>query len=184
MDAIIEVFGDLRVATVIIIVAALIAIWKTYQKAKECIIDQYKNEEEKEERIQKVIEQAENYPKWHQQSLDIQKKFTQAISELKKGQEENNRRLEEIEKDSRKRERNRIRDRLLQSYRYYTSPEKNPKKQWLEMEAEAFWKMFKDYEDLGGNGYVHTEVQPTMNDLEVIPMHESEKLAELMHSRK
>ena len=52
------------------------------------------------------------------------------------------------------------------------------------MEAEAFWKIFKDYEELDGDGYVHSDVQPTMNSLEVIPMHEAEKISELMHSRK
>ena len=57
-------------------------------------------------------------------------------------------------------------------------------KAWSEMEADAFWKIFKDYEDLEGDGYVHSEVQPTMNDLEKIPMHETEKITELMKSRR
>ena len=52
------------------------------------------------------------------------------------------------------------------------------------MEAEAFWKIFKDYEELKGNGYVHTEVQPAMNELEVIPMHETARITELMQGRK
>ena len=49
---------------------------------------------------------------------------------------------------------------------------------------EAFWKIFKDYEELDGNGHVHSEVQPAMRNLEVIPMHEVEKISELMHSRR
>lgn len=35
------------------------------------------------------------------------------------------------------------------------------------MEAEAFWELFRDYEDLGGDGYMHTEVQPAMERLVV-----------------
>ena len=35
-----------------------------------------------------------------------------------------------------------------------------------------------------GDGYVHSEVQPAMNSLEVIPMHETERISELMQSRK
>lgn len=35
------------------------------------------------------------------------------------------------------------------------------------MEAEAFWELFKEYEDRGGNGYVHSVVQPAMNELTV-----------------
>ncbi len=30
------------------------------------------------------------------------------------------------------------------------------------MEAEAFWELFRDYEEAGGNGYMHTVVQPEM----------------------
>ena len=36
------------------------------------------------------------------------------------------------------------------------------------MEAEAFWELFKEYEDAGGDGYIHTVVQPAMNLLKVI----------------
>lgn len=36
------------------------------------------------------------------------------------------------------------------------------------MEAEAFWELFRDYEDAGGDGYVHTEVQPAMERLTVL----------------
>ena len=35
-----------------------------------------------------------------------------------------------------------------------------------------------------GNGHMHTVVQPEMRALEVIPMHEDAKIAELMGSRK
>ena len=34
------------------------------------------------------------------------------------------------------------------------------------------------------NGHMHTVVQPEMRALEVIPMHEDAKIAELMGSRK
>lgn len=82
------------------------------------------------------------------------------------------------------RERSKLRDRLLQSHRYFTSPEKNPLHAWSEMEADAFWSMFKEYENAKGNGHMHTVVQPEMRALEVIPMHEDAKIAELMGSRK
>ena len=38
------------------------------------------------------------------------------------------------------------------------------------MEAESYWALFGDYEDLGGDGYMHTVVQPEMNKLDVIDM--------------
>ena len=42
------------------------------------------------------------------------------------------------------------------------------------MESDAFWKTFGDYEDAGGDGHMHSEVQPAMRRLEIIPMHEIE----------
>ena len=52
------------------------------------------------------------------------------------------------------------------------------------MESDAFWKMFGDYEEAGGDGDMHTTVQPAMRLLDKIPMHEEERLSELMQSRK
>lgn len=34
--------------------------------------------------------------------------------------------------------------------------------------SEAFWELFKDYEDAGGNGYVHTEVLPAMQRIRIV----------------
>ena len=36
------------------------------------------------------------------------------------------------------------------------------------MEAEAFWELFKDYEEDGGNGYIHSVVRPAMNLLRIV----------------
>ena len=38
------------------------------------------------------------------------------------------------------------------------------------MESEAFWDLFKEYEEADGDGYMHTEVQPAMNLLTVLEM--------------
>jgi hypothetical protein len=38
------------------------------------------------------------------------------------------------------------------------------------MESEAFWNMFHDYESLGGNGYIHSVVQPAMEGLTVLDL--------------
>lgn len=116
--------------------------------------------------------------------MKIQEKFTHAIEDLRERQIENSKKLEEMEKSSKAREKNKLRDRLLQSYRYYTSIDKNPLQAWSEMESDAFWKMFGDYESLNGDGHMHTEVQPAMRSLEVIPMHETDKITELMQSRR
>jgi hypothetical protein len=77
-------------------------------------------------------------------------------------------RLIEMEEQNKKRERNKLRDRLLQNYRYYTNIETNPSQTWTEMESEVFWEMFKDYEEAGGNGYMHSTVLPEMERLIVV----------------
>lgn len=184
MDYFLRLFGSVTIERAVFVLAALFFLWKTYKKVEKFFSEKALAEKAKDTKMAEVIDQINKYPQWHQQSLDIQKKFTQEIEGLRKGQQENNRRLEKMEEENRRRERNKLRDRILQSYRYYTSPEKNPMKAWSEMEADAFWKIFKDYEDLEGDGYVHSEVQPAMNDLEKIQMHETEKITELMKSRR
>ena len=74
-------------------------------------------------------------------------------------------RLDSVEETNKRRECNKLRDRLLQNYRYYTNEATNPSKSWTQMEAEAFWGLFRDYEDAGGNGYMHSVVQPAMEEL-------------------
>lgn len=177
MDAFLEYFGGYTIADGVKFVVLLCFLFAIYCKLKS-----YFNKlHEKEEKMNNILEK---YPEWHQQSIEIQQQFTYAISELKKGQEQNAKRLEQIDADNRKRARNRLREQLLQSYRYYTSKEKNSMQAWTEMEADAFWKLFGDYKDVGGNGHIHSVVQPAMRALDVIQMHETEQITELMKSRK
>ena len=184
MENLLKLVGNVTVEWVVIAIAAIVFLVKVYQAVKTYFSDKAIAERERDTRIHQVIEQAEQYPKWRQQSIDIQQQFAKAINDLKDSQETQNARLEKMEKEGQQREHNKIRDRILQSYRYYTSAEKNPMKSWSAMEADAFWRMFGDYEDLGGDGYVHSEVQPAMNSLAVIQMDDAERLCELMHSRK
>lgn len=82
------------------------------------------------------------------------------------------------------REKNSLRAKILREYRLFTNPLKNPKLAWSEMEHHAFFELVSDYEDLGGNDFVHSTVLPAMNSLEVILINDGEALAELMASRK
>ena len=155
-----------------------------YRKVEKYFSDKAIHEKEKNEQFKEVMNQVNMYPKWHEQSIEIQQQFNKSIAELKDGMERHQKQLEKIEEESTSRERSKLRDRLLQSHRYFTSAEKNPLRAWSEMEADAFWSMFEEYENAGGNGHMHSCVQPEMRALEVIPMHEDAKIAELMGSRK
>lgn len=90
------------------------------------------------------------------------------ISELKGMYTDITDRLTQMEELTNRRERNKIRDRLLHNYRYYTNPETNPTRSWTRMESEAFWELFSEYEEAGGDGYMHTVVMPTMQVLRIV----------------
>ena len=89
-----------------------------------------------------------------------------------------------MEEDRKAGELNKLQAQLLNSYHYYTNEYKNPQLAWSKMESKSFWDSFGDYEKLGGNGFMHSEVQPAMNRLEEIEMDDTERLAELYASRK
>lgn len=184
MDALIEAFGSYSIGSVIVLVAAFVFLYKIYRKAAQAIVEQHDTKKAQDEKIQKILDQESKYPEWRKQSLNIQEKLTDRLDNIEKSQKSVIQRLEEIETERKRQKCNELRDRLLQAYRYYTNPELNPKQAWSEMEASAFWDMFADYEINGGDGHMHTVVQPAMRALEVIPMHETELVADLMRSRR
>lgn len=179
-----DVFGKITLRDVVYFVLAIIFLVLIYLKVAEYLKKKITDDTEKENRINELLELTEQYPKWRKQSIDVQKQLTDSIRTLRDEQLRISKKLDEIQESSRKRELSKIRDRLLEAYRYYTSSDRNPQKAWSEMEAEAFWSMFGEYEKAGGNGHMHTEVQPAMRALEEIPMHESDKISVLMQSRR
>lgn len=40
--------------------------------------------------------------------------------------------------------------------------------EWSKLEKDAFWDLFDDYEKRGGDGYIHTIVEPAMRELREI----------------
>ena len=40
--------------------------------------------------------------------------------------------------------------------------------EWSKLEKEAFWDLFDDYESRGGDGYMHTIVEPVMREIREI----------------
>jgi len=130
-------------------------------------------------------------PGYRAQSLQIQsqlqnadKDILDACKAIKDSVLENqtilNNRLDRLEK----REKNALRAKLLNEYRLFTDETKNPLLAWSEMEHHAFFELVRDYEDLGGNDYVHSTVIPAVNELDVISMTDKEALLRLMNSRK
>lgn len=179
-------FGDITVGHVAMAIAAIVFLVLIYKKVSEYLINKHDREQKHLEHLEKAFEATEKLPEYRQQSINARTKLEGEIQEvrtaqrdllasvnteiqnIKKTQDAFLSRLDEIEEQNKKRERNKIRDVLLQNYRYYTSLETNPTQTWTEMESEAFWELFYDYEEAGGNGYMHTVVQPEMQRLKVV----------------
>ena len=182
LEQFLSLFGDITITKIVTFALACVFCWKIYvqikkffDKKKETLIKQHEAEQEKSEQLQLLTEEVKKYPEYREKSREIQKIFQDQIDVLKESQDkivetqqEVCATLKDLQEDLKKREKNKLQDRLLQSYRYYTDPKKNPDQTWTKMESQAFWALFTDYEDAGGNGYMHTVVQPAMKMLEVI----------------
>ena len=96
MQEIIQAFGGLTVGTVLVLAAGLAAIWRLYKAAKTEMIQKYKEEEEEKKKLQDVVKQVAEYPKWHQQSIEIRDKLASTIEEIKDAEQENAARLTEM----------------------------------------------------------------------------------------
>lgn len=179
-----EVFGNVTVSQVAYIIMSIVFLMLVYKKFKDYLYKRHDAEQEKDNRIKEALEAVGKYPEYRRQSVEIQQQLTKEMKEIRETLNEHTKRLEKMEKDSKKRELNKLRDCLLQNYKYYTSKEKNPLQEWTRMESEAFWDLFGDYEDMGGNGYMHTVVLPAMQLLNVVDINDVEGVSELMKNRK
>ena len=184
MDALIEAFGSYSIGSVIVLVAAFIFLYKIYRKAAQAIVEQHDTKKRRTKRFKKFWIRNRNIRNGADSRSAYKKKLTDRLDNIEQSQKSVIRRLEEIEAERKRQKCNELRDRLLQAYRYYTNQDANPRCAWSEMEASAFWDMFGDYEKNGGDGHMHTVVQPAMRALEVIPMHEADRVVELMQSRR
>lgn len=172
IDAFLQLFSGVTIAEVVVVILACVFLFSVYKKIKDYLINKHEAEKIKDAQIKEALEAARKYPEYRQQSIAIQQLLEDEIQELRNMQADTNARLIRIEEQNQKRECNKLRDMLLQNYRHYISKTHNPSQTWTRMEAEAFWELFHDYEDMGGNGYMHTVVQPEMERLIVIEVGE------------
>ena len=161
-------FGDITLLTVAEGVLACVFCYIVYKKIKKHLIQNHEATKLRDAQIKEALDATKKYPEYRKQSVQIQQSLNQQIGDLRIELVELSGRLARMEETTQRRERNKLRDRLLQNYRYYTNSQTNPTGTWTSMEAEAFWELFKEYEENGGNGYVHSEVLPAMQKLIVV----------------
>lgn len=175
LEQFLELFGNVTITGIVTFVLAIFFGYRIYKEVvkfldnkKNLAVQKHEAEKQKDEQLKSVLEEVSKYPEYREQSRAIQKEFRDEIDGLRVTQQSIQDTLKDMQERQDRRERNKLRNKLLQSYRYYTDLEKNPSQSWTRMESEAFWALFKDYEDAGGDGYMHTVVQPAMNLLKVI----------------
>lgn len=163
-----DTFGHMTIAQIVVVLLALGFLYAIYKKINDYLMKKHDAEQERAAQLHEALEFAKKSPEYRKQSIEIQQHFEHEILDLKTVFNEMCERLTKLEEQNKKKERNKLRNLLLESYRYYANKEKNPSQSWTVMEAEAFWELFRDYEDAGGNGYMHTVVQPEMERLTVV----------------
>lgn len=174
MDALIELFGEYEFIGVSVykwfmIIGAAIFILRKLKQVMKMITDIYASYQDRENELNEAIKGR------HEIQAELKR--------LAKVQAENTEKLLRFEAEIKSRDRNKLKSNLLSWFHYYTNDTKNPQHAWTEMEADVFWSSFSDYEKLNGNGFMHSDVQPAMNALEVIRMDDQERLASLYASR-
>lgn len=181
-----KLFGSITVTDLIVIGMALTFMSAIYKNIKMYIDKRYeikiKREEAdklRDEQLQKALNAISQYPEYRKKSIEVQKQLESKIEELRKSQEENIEKLKAIEEaqksmeqTQRIRDRNKLRNIIIQSYKYYTDKSKNPDGVISRMDRDTFFALVGDYEDAGGNDYVHSKVIPEMNALRIVEMNE------------
>lgn len=184
LDYFLQAFGEMKIGTIVIFIAALFIIGTFIIKGYRAVVSFHDRIQEKDETLTKVVEKTEQLDDELKKIADTQSSIISSIDKISDSQEKLTEQITSFESVMKTQSCNKLRDRIIQSYRYYTSGEKNPLQAWTEMEKDAFDRLFLDYENLGGDGYVHSTIEPAMNNLEVIDMSDYENLTELMKSRK
>ena len=68
--------------------------------------------------------------------------------------------LAEMQKKENETELKRLKDSLVRYYNKYKDIG-----EWAKLEKDAFWDLFDDYEQRGGDGFVHSIIEPVMRGL-------------------
>ena len=184
MDYFLQSFGEMKLGTVIIFIAALFVSAIFIFKGYKALVSFHDRMQEKDNTLTKVVEKTNALDIELKNIVKTQDSIISSIDNFSKAQNELINQVTSFEKVMKTQSCNKLRDRIVQIYRYYTSVDKNPMQEWTEMEKDAFDRLFADYEDLGGDGYVHSTIEPAMNSLGVVDMTDYEGISTLMKSRK
>lgn len=194
-EALINMFGNLTVLHVVEFLFAMYFIIRVSMDAIKFINKKHDEEQQKSADLAEALAGVRQMPQYRDDSVKIRGQLEQKIEDVH--DEMNNKfddvtkkfdavmdRLDAMDADSKKRARNRIREELMRGHRMFTDPIKNPMKAWSSLEHDSWFAQYEDYLDCNGNGDMQYRICPEMNNLDIIHMDDTEKLYDLMHSRK
>lgn len=177
MDEFTQLFGGVTLSQVIMIGMAGVFLLGIRRLVKDYLDKRYKAkqekdeaEKEKDEKLKTALEAIGHYPEYRKRSREIQEELKSELSKIRESLQDLSDRVDVMEKGRKEEDLHKLRDLLIRSYNYYASHERNPSGSWTRMESESFWELFHDYEAKGGDGYIHTTVQPAMERLRIIEM--------------
>ena len=170
-----KVSGRVFLIALIIFVAFVIYLIKItfkYRKDIKSAIDSWsKREQEREDVKQATMDNTEAikalqqkneefcYNRIHdrEQSFEIQRQLTDAISELSK-------KIYDMEERQKEVKRAEIKDKIAERYRYF-----HKKQKWTLKDKESLEGLIKAYEKNDGqNSFVHSDVEPEMYTWEIV----------------
>ena len=125
LDEFLAVFGDFTVSDIVTYGMAIYFIVKAYKNAKKSnddrVAEQQQKMEEEKERNRKIEESytvTQKYSEYHDESIQIRDSLEKEIQELRDDFKTIIVRLDKMEECDKKRECSKLRDMLLQNYRY------------------------------------------------------------------
>ena len=194
-EAFINMFGNLTVLHVVEFFFAMYFIIRISIDIIKFINKKHDEEQQKTADLAEALAGVRQMPQYRDDSVKIRGQLEQKITDVH--DEMNNKfddvakkfdavmdRLNAMDAENKKRARNRIREELMQGHRMFTDPAKNPMKAWSSLEHDSWFALYDDYLDCNGNGDMQYRICPEMNNLDIIHMDDTEKLYDLMHSRK
>lgn len=172
MEQFLNEFGDITLTKLASLILAFGFLYKIYFKIKDYFSLKALEEQKRVEKIDNLIKEAEKYPEYQKQNKKAQEHLQGQIDELNAMHQQTYACIIELKGVIDKRDRNFLRDKVIEKYKYYTNKKINPDLVWNQSEAENFWELFSDYEDTKdtkkSDEFIHKIVQPTMAELKII----------------
>lgn len=173
MEAIIELFKQDIPSLIIgcfIIISAIVTIYELIGKFSKIIgkpVRWIRNKERDHEILMQTTKGLDELQKQHEESVNQSIKHDKMIKDdLLSLTDTVNGIADTLDKMQRKNNETKLKELKDSLIRYYNKYKNIG--EWSKLEKEAFWDLFDDYEKRGGDGYIHSIVEPVMRELKEI----------------